>query len=71
VLVRTLILFTLAGVCVWQQHQLRAQERLIVDLCQGLRVALVELNDAAFEVPPPPNIPRDEALHNLQFPREQ
>ena len=68
---KNLLFLILCGVCIWQQHVLAKQRVALWVAVHDLGVATETLNDATFEIPPSPNIPRDEALRNLENPREQ
>jgi hypothetical protein len=47
------------------------QEKQISGMTWDLQYAIEQLSEAAFLVPPPPNIPREEALQRLYHPIEQ
>lgn len=70
-MLRRLALLILLAVCAYQQWQIHAQQKLIADLINGLQHDAQILNDATWDVPPSPNIPREDALFGLEHPREQ
>lgn len=63
-MLRKLAVLVILGVCAWQQWRIQ-------DLTHGLQRDQQVLDDMVWEVPSPPNIARDEALYNLEHPREQ
>ena len=70
-MLRNFALLVLLGACAYQQRTIREQKALIQDLIGGLQRDAEVMNDTTWEVPPPPNIPRDEAMYALEHPREQ
>jgi hypothetical protein len=59
--VKTLAILILLGVCAYQQWTIR-------DLIHGLQRDQEVLNDIVWDIPGTPNIPREQALYNLENP---
>jgi len=62
--IRNLLLVWVICVAFWQQQRIH-------ELVYNMQIAEQKLDDAAYICPPMPDIPHEEALHNLEHPREQ